>query len=70
MKIQQILTKKGFLVGMSRKVTPRDNAVIENFFGQMKSILERRHLFYFKTQRKKLKKSLTNFLLFGIKNGF
>ncbi|MGL9687518.1 MAG: IS3 family transposase, partial [Candidatus Phytoplasma sp. TWB_XP] len=39
LKVQKVLTKKGFLISMSRKATPRDNAVIENLFGQMKSIL-------------------------------
>ncbi len=35
---------------MSRKSTPHDNAVIENFFGQMKTISQHQHLFYFKNQ--------------------
>ncbi|WP_334347495.1 DDE-type integrase/transposase/recombinase [Candidatus Phytoplasma prunorum] len=42
-KIQKMLIKKGCLISMSRPATPLDNAVIENFFGQMKSILDAHH---------------------------
>ncbi|XFE94325.1 putative transposase [Candidatus Phytoplasma solani] len=52
LKIQQTLTKKGFLISMSRKANPRDNAVIENFFGQMKSILQYQHPFLFQKPTK------------------
>nr|AAT37708.1 transposase ['Catharanthus roseus' phytoplasma] len=60
-KVQQTLTKKGFLISMSRKATPRDNAVIENFFGQMKTILQHQHPFLFQKSTKKLKKIINHF---------
>nr|AAV74518.1 putative transposase [Aster yellows phytoplasma] len=60
-KIQQILTKKGFLISMSRKSTPRDNAVIENFFGQMKTILQHQHPFLFQKSPEKVKKIINYF---------
>jgi transposase InsO family protein len=60
-KVQQILTKKGFLISMSRKANPRDNAVIENFFGQMKSILKHQHPFLFLKSTEKVKKIINYF---------
>ncbi|XXP77179.1 MAG: IS3 family transposase [Lettuce witches'-broom phytoplasma] len=60
-KIQQTLTKKGFLISMSRKATPRDNAVIENFFGQMKSILFYRDPFLFQKSPAKISKIINQF---------
>uniref|UniRef100_UPI00037FF744 IS3 family transposase n=1 Tax=Milkweed yellows phytoplasma TaxID=208434 RepID=UPI00037FF744 len=64
LKIQHILTKKGFLISMSRKATPRDNAVIENFFGQMKSILFYRDPFLFQKSSTKIKKIINQFPAF------
>ncbi|QTX02616.1 Tra5 transposase [Candidatus Phytoplasma luffae] len=61
LKVQQILTKKGFLISMSRKATPRDNAVIENLFGQMKSILYHRHPFLFQKTIPKITKIINQF---------
>ncbi|XFE93747.1 putative transposase [Candidatus Phytoplasma solani] len=61
LKIQQTLTKKGFLISMSRKANPRDNAVIENFFGQMKSILQYQHPFLFQKPTEKVKKIINYF---------
>ncbi|WP_034172389.1 IS3 family transposase, partial [Chrysanthemum yellows phytoplasma] len=61
LKIQQTLTKKGFLISMSRKATPRDNAVIENFFGQMKTILQHQHPFLFQKSPEKVKKIINHF---------
>ncbi|MCQ9618817.1 MAG: IS3 family transposase [Candidatus Phytoplasma pruni] len=63
-KVQQTLTKKGFLISMSRKATPRDNAVIENLFGQMKSILENRHPFLFQKPMTKIKTIINQFPAF------
>ncbi|ABC65406.1 Tra5 transposase [Aster yellows witches'-broom phytoplasma AYWB] len=60
-KVQQTLTKKGFLISMSRKATPRDNAVIENFFGQMKTILQHQHPFLFQKLPEKVKKIINYF---------
>ncbi|MEC4558931.1 MAG: IS3 family transposase, partial ['Conium maculatum' witches'-broom phytoplasma] len=60
-KIQQTLIKKGFLISMSRKATPRDNAVIENFFGQMKSILFYRDPFLFQKSPTKISKIINQF---------
>ncbi|AOF54707.1 Tra5 transposase [Maize bushy stunt phytoplasma] len=60
-KVQQTLTKKGFLISMSRKATPRDNAVIENFFGQMKSILQNQHPFLFLKSAENVKKIINQF---------
>ncbi|MGE9276550.1 MAG: IS3 family transposase [Candidatus Phytoplasma pruni] len=61
LKIQHTLTKKGFLISMSRKATPRDNSVIENLFGQMKSILENRHPFLFQKPMTKIKTIINQF---------
>ncbi|AOF54974.1 Tra5 transposase [Maize bushy stunt phytoplasma] len=61
LKIQHNLTKKGFSISMSRKATPRDNAVIENFFGQMKSILFYRDPFLFQKYPTKIKKIINQF---------
>uniref|UniRef100_UPI0003715D12 DDE-type integrase/transposase/recombinase n=1 Tax=Italian clover phyllody phytoplasma TaxID=1196420 RepID=UPI0003715D12 len=61
LKIQQTLTKKGFLISMSRKATPRDNAVIENFFGQMKTILQHQNPFLFQKSPNKMKKLINQF---------
>ncbi|WAN63024.1 Tra5 transposase [Candidatus Phytoplasma rubi] len=63
-KVQQTLTKKGFLISMSRKATPRDNAVIENFFGQMKTILKHQHPFLFLKTTEKIKKLINHFTQF------
>ncbi|WP_349401926.1 IS3 family transposase [Candidatus Phytoplasma solani] len=60
-KIQQTLTKKGFLISMSRKANPKDNAVIENFFGQMKSILQYQNPFLFQKSTEKVKKIINQF---------
>ncbi|QKX95507.1 MAG: Tra5 transposase [Rapeseed phyllody phytoplasma] len=60
-KVQQTLIKKGFLISMSRKATPRDNAVIENFFGQMKTILQHQHPFLFQKSPEKVKKIINYF---------
>jgi transposase InsO family protein len=60
-KVQQMLTKKGFLISMSRKATPRDNALIENFFGQMKSILQNQHPFLFLQSSEKVKQIINYF---------
>ncbi|MBS2126422.1 IS3 family transposase ['Fragaria x ananassa' phyllody phytoplasma] len=60
-KIQQTLTKKGFLISMSRKATPRDNALIENLFGQMKSILFYRDPFLFQKSPAKIKNIINQF---------
>ncbi|ABC65415.1 conserved hypothetical protein [Aster yellows witches'-broom phytoplasma AYWB] len=46
---------------MSRKATPRDNAVIENFFGQMKTILQHQHPFLFQKSPEKVKKIINYF---------
>ncbi|AGL90920.1 Putative transposase tra5 for insertion sequence element IS150 [Strawberry lethal yellows phytoplasma (CPA) str. NZSb11] len=64
LKVQQTLTKKRFLISMSRKATPRDNAVIENFFGQMKSILFNQHPFLFQQVPCKIKKIINRFTSF------
>ncbi len=64
LKIQHTLTKKGFSISMSQKTTPRDNAVIENFFGQMKSILEYRHPFLFQNSMTKMKIIINQFPAF------
>ncbi|WP_373402819.1 IS3 family transposase [Candidatus Phytoplasma solani] len=61
LEVQQTLTKKGFLISMSRSATPRDNAVIENFFGQMKSILQYQHPFLFLKSAEKVKKIINYF---------
>ncbi|QYC31174.1 IS3 family transposase [Paulownia witches'-broom phytoplasma] len=61
LKVQKVLTKKGFLISMSRKATPRDNAVIENLFGQMKSILFNQHPFLFQKTSTKIKKIINQF---------
>ncbi len=60
-KVQQTLIKKGFLISMSRKATPRDNAIIENFFGQMKTILQHQHPFLFQKPTEKIKKIINYF---------
>ncbi|WP_339332534.1 IS3 family transposase, partial [Paulownia witches'-broom phytoplasma] len=60
-KVQQTLTKKGFLISMSRKATPRDNAVMENFFGQMKTILQHQNPFLFQKSPNKMKKLINQF---------
>ncbi|WZN38556.1 hypothetical protein M33023_04030 [Candidatus Phytoplasma asteris] len=39
---------------MPRKATPRDNAVIENFFGQIKNILQNQHPFLFQKSIEKV----------------
>ncbi|MDW3618036.1 MAG: IS3 family transposase [Candidatus Phytoplasma pruni] len=64
LQIQQILTKKGFSISMSRKATPRDNAVIENLFGQMKSILFYRDPFLFQKSPTKISKIINQFPAF------
>ncbi|BAD04659.1 putative transposase [Onion yellows phytoplasma OY-M] len=64
LKIQKTLTKKGFLISMSRKATPRDNAIIENFFGQMKTILQHQNPFLFQKSPDKMKKLINHFLKF------
>ncbi|BAD04652.1 IS3 family transposase ['Chrysanthemum coronarium' phytoplasma] len=64
LKIQHTLTKKGFLISMSRKAAPRDNAVIENFFGQMKSILFYRDPFLFQNPMTKMKTIINQFPAF------
>ncbi|WAN63293.1 Tra5 transposase, IstB [Candidatus Phytoplasma rubi] len=46
---------------MSRKATPRDNAVIENFFGQMKTILQYQNPFFFQKSPDKMKKLINQF---------
>ncbi|GLH60792.1 hypothetical protein PAWBP_5300 [Paulownia witches'-broom phytoplasma] len=46
---------------MSRKATPRDNAVIENLFGQMKSILSNQHPFLFQKPQAKIQKIINQF---------
>ncbi|MFT2805081.1 IS3 family transposase [Candidatus Phytoplasma asteris] len=61
LKIQQILIKKGFLISMSRKATPRDNTIIENFFGQMKTILQHQNPFLFQKSPDKMKKLINHF---------
>ncbi|XXP77317.1 MAG: IS3 family transposase [Lettuce witches'-broom phytoplasma] len=63
-KIQQTLMKKGFLISMSRKATPRDNALIENLFGQMKSILFYRDPFLFQKSLAKVKNIIKKFTSF------
>ncbi|XXP77257.1 MAG: IS3 family transposase [Lettuce witches'-broom phytoplasma] len=60
-KVQQTLIKKGFLISMSRKATPRDNALIENLFGQMKSILFYRHPLLFQDSNAKISKIIKQF---------
>ncbi|KOR75326.1 putative transposase [Candidatus Phytoplasma pruni] len=64
LKIQHTLTKKGFLISMSRKATPRDNSVIENLFGQMKSILFYRDPFLFQKSPTKISKIINQFPAF------
>ncbi|MFB5029848.1 MAG: hypothetical protein WJU30_00402 [Candidatus Phytoplasma pruni] len=64
LKIQHTLTKKGFLISMSCKATPRDNSVIENLFGQMKSILFYRDPFLFQKSPAKIKKIINQFPTF------
>ncbi|WP_341266857.1 IS3 family transposase [Candidatus Phytoplasma fraxini] len=64
LKIQNTLTKKGFSISMSRKATPRDNAVIENLFGQMKSILFYRDPFLFQKSSAKIKTIINQFPAF------
>ncbi|WEK82472.1 MAG: hypothetical protein PR2021_4040 [Candidatus Phytoplasma pruni] len=49
---------------MSRKATPRDNAFIENLFGQMKSILFYRHPFLFQKSPTKISKIINQFPAF------
>ncbi|WP_017193512.1 IS3 family transposase, partial [Vaccinium witches'-broom phytoplasma] len=61
LKIQHTLTKKGFSISMSRKATPRDNAIIENLFGQMKSILFNRDPFLFQKPMTKIKNIINQF---------
>ncbi|MDV3199887.1 MAG: IS3 family transposase [Candidatus Phytoplasma australasiaticum] len=61
LKVQKVLTKKGFLISMSRKAAPHDNAVIENLFGQMKSILFNQHPFLFQKNPIKIKKIINQF---------
>lgn len=61
LQVQRTLTKKGFLMSMSRKANPRDNAVIENFFGQMKTILQHQHPFLFQKSPAKMKKLINHF---------
>ncbi|EMR14786.1 MULTISPECIES: IS3 family transposase [Candidatus Phytoplasma] len=60
-KIQQTLRKKGFLISMSRKANPRDNAVIENFFGQMKTILQYQQPFLLEKSPNSMKKIINHF---------
>ncbi len=50
---------------MSRKATPRDNAVIENFFGQMKTILQHQNPFLFQKYPNKIKKLINHFPKFS-----
>ncbi|WP_017193216.1 DDE-type integrase/transposase/recombinase, partial [Italian clover phyllody phytoplasma] len=64
LKVQQTLTKKGFSISMSRKATPRDNAVIENLFSQMKSILFYRDPFLFQKSSAKIKNIINQFPAF------
>ncbi len=60
-KVQQTLRKKGFLISMSRKANPRDNAVIENFFGQMKTILQKQQPFLLEKSPNSMKKIINQF---------
>ncbi|CAM11686.1 Putative phage integrase [Candidatus Phytoplasma australiense] len=61
LKVQNKLIKKSLLISMSSKATPRDNAVIENFFGQMKSILFNQHPFLFQQEAHEIKKIINRF---------
>ncbi|MFB5029696.1 MAG: hypothetical protein WJU30_00237 [Candidatus Phytoplasma pruni] len=63
-QVQQILTKKGFLISMSRAGTPRDNAVVENVFCQMKSMLETQHPFLYFQSFETIKKIIQSFSRF------
>ncbi|MDV3198458.1 MAG: IS3 family transposase [Vigna little leaf phytoplasma] len=63
-EIQKTLHKKGFIISMSRQSNPRDNAIIENFFGQMKSILGNKYPFLFIKSIAKIKKLINQFPLF------
>jgi transposase-like protein len=46
---------------MSRKAIPLDNALIENFFGQTKRILQNQHSFLFLQSSDKVKQIINYF---------
>ncbi|WP_323847559.1 MAG: IS3 family transposase [Phytoplasma sp.] len=61
-QFKKYLKKKGFLISISRKAFPNDNAMIESYFGTLKGYLKENKPNFYTENLKTLNKKIKNFI--------